>query len=158
MQRITVTIDDELLETVDRFVEQRGFDSRSEAMREMVRAFVRQQAPEADGAPCVAALSCVYDHSTRDLARRMTDTMHDHHDLTIASLHVHLDHESCLEVSVLRGPASAVRGLADELTGQRGVRHANLHLVPADILVEPHGHGHDHGHEHGGTPHEHIRA
>lgn len=152
MQRVTVTIDDELLATVDAFVEQRGYDSRSEALREMARAYVRQQqAPDGDG-PCIAALSRVCDHATRDLARRMAGAMHDHHDLTVSSMHVHLDHDSSLEVSVLRGPTAAVRRLADELTGQRGVRHAHLHLVPARPLPEPHDHGD------GSGPHTHIHV
>ncbi|MBS0549859.1 MAG: nickel-responsive transcriptional regulator NikR, partial [Proteobacteria bacterium] len=72
-----------------------------------------------------------------------------HHDLQVATLHVHLDHDSCLEVSVLRGPASAVRALADETVSQRGVRHGQLHLVPAALEHGKHAHGAGkHGHEH----------
>jgi CopG family nickel-responsive transcriptional regulator len=83
----------------------------------------------------------VYDHETRALALRLTRTFHDHHDLSVAGMHVHLDHENCLEVAVLRGPMSTVRGVADVLTAQRGVRHANLHVVPAEVSDSRHGHG-----------------
>jgi len=152
MQRITITIDDDLLAALDALMERRGYESRSEALREVLRTQLREERAEDAAAPCIAALSCVYDHATRDLARRMADTMHEHHDLTVSTLHVHLDHDSCLEVSLLRGPIAAVRRLADALTAQRGVRHSNLHLVPAEVLVEPHDHGG------GGSPHEHIRV
>jgi CopG family nickel-responsive transcriptional regulator len=85
------------------------------------------------------------------LAQRLTRTLHDHHDLSVAGMHVHLDHESCLEISVLRGSVSAVRNLADELTAQRGVRHANLHVVPVQMSDQRHSHGEraiDHPHIH----------
>jgi CopG family nickel-responsive transcriptional regulator len=152
LQRITITIDDDLLEAVDDLVRRRGHDSRSNALREIVRGHVSRKAAEADDGPCIAALSCVYDHATRDLAARITDALHARHDLTVSSLHVHLDHASCLEVSVIRGPAAAVRRLAEEVTGQRGVRHANLHLVPVEEAAAEHDHGH------GSPPHRHIRA
>jgi CopG family nickel-responsive transcriptional regulator len=92
-------------------------------------------------------LAYVYDHETRELSQRLTRSQHRHHDLQVATLHVHLDHDSCLEVSVLRGPVKAVRTLADETVSQRGVRHGHLHLVPADCARTRHSHG--------GGPHEH---
>lgn len=94
-----------------------------------------------DTTPCVAVLGYIYDHETRALAQRLTHALHDHHDLTVAGMHVHLDHESCLEVSVLKGSASAVRGLADVLTAQRGVRHASLHVIPVRVSNARHDHG-----------------
>ena len=98
---------------------------------------------------CVATVAYVYDHHTRDLGRRLTQAQHKHHDLQVATLHVHLDHESCLEVAVLRGPTDAVCELASETTSQRGVRHGHLHLVPAQLKEGRHAHGHGkHGHDH----------
>jgi CopG family nickel-responsive transcriptional regulator len=85
----------------------------------------------------------------RELARRITTAHHDRHDLSIASMHVHLNHESCLEVSVLRGPLREVRGFADAVASQRGVRSANLHVIPARIATQEHTHGvAPHRHEH----------
>ena len=98
---------------------------------------------------CIGALTFVFDHETRDLAQRITTAHHDHHDLSVASMHVHLNHESCLEVSVLRGGLKEVRGFADAVASQRGVRSAKLHLIPARIAAEKHAHGaHPHVHEH----------
>lgn len=152
MQRITITIEDDLLETVDAAMQRHGYASRSEAIRDLIRAAATEDAATAESTPCVAVLDYVYDHATRELAQRLTQTLHDHHDLSIAGLHVHLDHDTCLEVSVLRGPAGAVRSLADVLTAQRGVRHARLHLVPADMSNDRHDHGS------GAVNHSHIRV
>ena len=146
MQRITITIDDDLLAGVDRLMEQRGYASRSEAMRDILRDRLDREALSTPGTPCLAALSYVYDHETRALAQRLVQAQHDRHDLTIASLHVHVDHDACLEVAVLRGPAADITQLADTLTAQRGVRHASLHMVPLTALDDVHRHG-------SGSPH-----
>lgn len=130
MQRITITIDDELLATVDRLCAERGYGSRSEAVRDLVRdAVAPSLAGQAGSAPCYGALSYVFDHGTRDLARRLTDEGH-HHGVSIASMHVHLTREDCLEVAVLRGTASAMQAYADSVITQRGVRYGHLHLIP----------------------------
>ena len=149
MERITITIDDELLATVDSLIQKRGYPSRSEAIRELLREAAKQDHAADGGAPCVATLTYVYDHSVRDLSQRIVAAQHDHHDLNIATTHVHFDHDSCLEVSILRGRTDAIQRLADGLTAQRGVRHANLHLIPTRELK------HRHSHEPGGQRHDH---
>ena len=130
MQRITITIDDDLLETVDSLMARRGYATRSEAIRDLVRSAATRNAVAEGSGPCVAVLDYVYDHHTRALAQRITSTFHDHHELAVSSMHVHLDHGSCLEVAVLAGPMAAVHDLADVVTAQRGVRHGNLHVLP----------------------------
>ncbi|TVQ29783.1 MAG: nickel-responsive transcriptional regulator NikR [Geminicoccaceae bacterium] len=131
MQRITITIEDELLAWVDQVMRRRGYPSRSEAFRDLVRESLGREAAAADPErPCVATLTYVYDHERRDLARRLTHVQHHHHDLNVATLHVHLGHETCLEVAVLRGPSSSVQEAADAVVTQRGVRHGHLHVVP----------------------------
>jgi CopG family transcriptional regulator, nickel-responsive regulator len=146
MQRITLSVDDELLASLDRHVRKHRYASRSEALRDILReAEARERlepAPAAVGDGfCIATLAYVYDHATRDLGRRLTRAQHSHHDLQVATLHVHLDHESCLEVAVLRGPVKAVQALADDTVSQRGVRHGQLHLVPATRVRGHHAHG-----------------
>ncbi len=158
MQRITLTIDDDLAETLDRHMKKHRYASRSEALRDILReAQAREMLDDKpqgkgkgkDDGFCVATLAYIYDHETRDLGRRLTQAQHKHHDLQVATLHVHLDHDSCLEVSILRGPTQAVRALADDTISQRGVRHGQLHVVPAALEHEKHGHGGAaHGHTH----------
>jgi CopG family nickel-responsive transcriptional regulator len=153
MQRITLSVDDELAAALDRRMKRKRYTSRSEALRDILREAEARETAEArdEQAYCVATLAYVYDHETRDLGRRLTKSQHKHHDLQVATLHVHLDHESCLEVSVLRGQVRSVRALADETVSQRGVRHGQLHLIPATVSHGSHGHGgprHSHDHLH----------
>lgn len=149
MERITITIDDELLASIDGLIEKRGYPSRSEAIRALVReAAARDYAARGD-TQCVAALSYVYDHGARALPQRLIDAQHDQHDISIATTHVHFDHASCLEVSILRGSSGAIQKLADRLTLQRGVRHASLNIIPLKSSGQPHRHSSD------GVPHAH---
>jgi CopG family transcriptional regulator, nickel-responsive regulator len=141
VQRITITIDDDLLEAVDGLMAQRGYASRSEAFRDIVRDRLDRQSADDPKAACIALVSYVFDHATRDLASRLTHAHHDHHDLSVASMHVHLDHESCLEVTVLRGASGTVKAFANTLATQRGVRHAQLHLIPVRVSAAAHEHG-----------------
>jgi CopG family transcriptional regulator, nickel-responsive regulator len=138
MQRITITIDDELLGVVDRLCRQRGYASRSEAIREMLRqAEAGAQVRNSGGSHCFAALSYIYDHGTRDLAKRLTNSQHDHHDLSVATLHVHLSRHDCLEIAVLEGSVKNVQALADRMTSQRGVRHGHLRILPSPHTKNP---------------------
>lgn len=147
MERITITIDDDLLAQVDEQVALRGYASRSEAIREMLRNAAKQDHLAEGKISCVATLTYVYNHGLRDLPQRLVNTQHEHHDLSVATTHVHFGDEDCLEVAILRGPAEAVRRHADALTAQRGVRHANLHLIPLYREAEEHSHeGHVHRH------------
>src|SRR5690242_13743661 len=100
MQRITITLDDELVEAVDQVIAECGYQNRSEAIRDLTRAGIaqRQEHGKDDPRAGVAALVYVYDHLERGMARRLTGSFHAHHDLSVASMHVHLDHESCMEV------------------------------------------------------------
>lgn len=148
MQRVTITLDDELMDELDRVIALRGYQNRSEAIRDLARAGLKQAAQEAGSdLNCVGVLSYVYDHAARDLARRLTSTFHSHHDLTIASLHVHLDPENCLEVGILKGPMAEVQHFAEHVIAERSVRHGALQIVPAGAAA-PHAHRHQHGHDH----------
>jgi CopG family nickel-responsive transcriptional regulator len=141
MQRVTITIDDDLAVDLERFMAVRGYANRSEAIRDLARSGL-QQARVAGPQQCLAALIYIYDHQQRELPKRLTRNFHNHHDLAQATLHVHLDHESCLEVTVLKGRGSDVQKLADHVTAERGVRHGQVVYLPA--------HG-AHTHRAGGT-------
>jgi len=154
MQRVTVTLDDDLVAEIDRVIETRGYQNRSEAIRDLARAGLREAAERAgDTRDCVAALVYVYDHDSRELAKRLTRSFHDHHALSLAAMHVHLDHESCLEVAVLRGGTHDVRHLADHVIAERGVRHGRLVMVPVEVERAKHAHG-----EEPSRPHLHVHV
>lgn len=153
MQRVTISLEDELARDFDALSREQSYASRSEAVRDLVRDAVeaRRLAAESTG-QCVANLSYVYNHAMRDLARRLSDAGHRHHGLVVSTTHVHLDHEDCLETTILKGPVAAVRAFADAVRAERGVRFAQLNLVrvePNDRHDAEAGHTHDHaGHQH----------
>lgn len=158
MQRVTIAIDDDLLEALDALCARRGYQNRSEAVRDMVRQADAAERTRRDGdADCVAALAYVYEHETRDLARRLTNSQHEHHDLSVATMHVHLSHDDCLEVAVLRGTVGEVQAFADTVITQRGVRHGQLYIVPETPGAPGHRHTHGHDHPHD-VPHAHGAA
>jgi CopG family nickel-responsive transcriptional regulator len=156
MQRVTITLDDELMTELDQIIAARGYQNRSEAIRDLARAGIRQAAETLDTKrDCVAALVYVYDHNARQLSKRLADTFHDNHELSLASLHAHLDQDSCMEVTILRGKTEKVQHFAEHVIAERGVHHGQLVLVPTDLLIKPHAHEHEHGHEHDDEGHEH---
>jgi CopG family nickel-responsive transcriptional regulator len=131
MQRITITLDDDLMGELDALIVARGYQNRSEAIRDLTRAGMQQTAPEqGKSGDCVAALVYVYDHAQRDLSRRLVDTYHDHHDLSLATLHVHLDDDNCMEVTALRGPGKEVQHFADHIIAERGVKYGRVVMMP----------------------------
>ena len=147
MERFTISLDDKLAAEFDRLIRERGYRNRSEAVRDLLRGRLDSLRIEEAQAPfCVANLSYVYNHHERDLAERLTALQHDHHDLVVATTHVHLDHDNCLEAMMLRGATEVVRRFADALMAERGVRHGQVNLVPVDLDA---GHGHVHSHPHG---------
>ena len=131
MQRVTMTIDDELMDSLDAYMRASGHQNRSEAVRDLVRAGLMTQPRIDDGSRrCMAALVYVYDHETRQLSKRLMNDHHSHSDLSIAAVHVHVDAESCLEVSLLRGPKAEVEHFAQH-TAQ--IIFATKMLTQADL-------------------------
>ena len=151
VQRVTISINEDLGATFDRLLRARGYGSRSEGVRDLVREAVEAwNAEQLQGAHAVGTLSFIYDRQTRALAQRLSELQHDHHDLISATTQVHLDHDHALEAVMLKGEAGAVRAFADQVRAQRGVKFAQLNLVSVerdDAHANPSAHRH-HGHDH----------
>lgn len=141
MERITISLDEALAREFDALIARRGYQNRSEAIRDLLREHLEAARQNEDAGQCVANLSYVYDHHARDLAERLTRLQHDHHDLTVATMHAHLDHDNCLESVILRGPTASVRAFADALTAERGVRHGRINIVSVEAANGAHDHG-----------------
>lgn len=153
MQRVTITLDDELVEEIDAFIARRGYQNRSEAIRDLARVGLGELAVTADPArDCVAAVVYTFDHEKRELARRLASVHHHHHDLSLATTHVHLDEANCLEVTLLKGSVGEVSHFAEHLTAERGVRYGRMVVVPIEGKTERPAH-HSHGHD--GDEHDH---
>jgi CopG family nickel-responsive transcriptional regulator len=124
--RFGISMDSKLLSQFDALIERKGHVNRSEAVRDLVRnALVEDQWARGD-AQAVGTVTLVYDHHVRNLADKLTRYQHSHRDAIVSVLHVHLDHDHCLEVVVVKGSAGKVKRLADELIGTRGVKHGKL--------------------------------
>ncbi|MGD8588669.1 MAG: nickel-responsive transcriptional regulator NikR [Chromatiales bacterium] len=150
MRRFTITLDDQLVEAFEHYMSSRGYRNRSEAIRDLIRERLgseqMEQTPQGD---CMANLTYVYNHHERELASRLTRTQHDHHDLVVSTLHVHLDHYNCMETVILRGSLDRVQRFAHETISQSGVRHGRLYILPVTMTQAEHPHGSsDQAHRH----------
>jgi len=132
--RFGVSMDRDLLVTLDRIIEHRGYANRSEAIRDLIRAEQVRQTWEGGRGPVIATLTLVYDHHVREVGQRLTNLQHDHDDLVHSTMHVHLTHRMCLEVIVMRGDPRQIERLADQLIAARGVKHGRLVATSADEL------------------------
>jgi CopG family nickel-responsive transcriptional regulator len=127
LTRISISLETALLDAFDRSNAGKGYPTRSEAIRDLIRdRLIHEEATQARSGEQVAVLTLVYDHHARELAARLIEKQHHHHDLVVSSLHVHLGERHCLEVSVLRGPATKVRHLGEELLSTKGVLHGEI--------------------------------
>jgi CopG family nickel-responsive transcriptional regulator len=140
MQRLTMSLEDELAAAVDAFATARGYASRSEAMRDLLRAALAREAEAARATYAVAAVSFVFQPQQRELAQRLAALLHERHDLVLAATQTPLDHGHALQVALLRGPAAPVRGLAEALVRERGVRFGQVNLVPLAEGADAHSH------------------
>jgi len=126
LTRFGISMDQRLLGQFDELIGRKGYKNRSEAIRDLIRNTLVEDQWTRPDEEAVGTVTLVYDHHTRDLADRLTEQQHDHHDLIISSLHAHLDHHNCLEVVVVKGRADQVRHMADTLIGTKGVKHGKL--------------------------------
>ena len=124
-----MAIDSELLNRFDQLIGERGYTNRSEAFRDLIRDELVQKTWESPDANVVGTVTLVYDHHVRMLSEKLTDLQHDFHRSILSTLHVHLDHDNCLEVLVVRGKAGAVQKIADALISTKGVKHGRLTIT-----------------------------
>ena len=129
LSRIGVAIDTDLLDKFDQLIGQRGYTNRSEAFRDLIRDELVEKTWESPDTQVVGTVTLVYDHHVRLLSEKLTDVQHDFHRVILSTLHVHLDHDHCLEVLVVKGKSSDVRKVAGALTSMKGVKHGRLTIA-----------------------------
>lgn len=141
MERLTISLNNRLAKDFDALMHKRGYFNRSEALRDLIRDQLDTDRLEKHiEGQCLATLSYIYNHHESELASRITAVQHDHHELILSSMHVHMDHDNCLEISVLRGAIKDVKDFANRIIATRGIRHGKLHLFSVEIVQEPHSH------------------
>jgi CopG family nickel-responsive transcriptional regulator len=150
--RFGVAVERPLLEAFDEHLAKRSYGSRSEALRDLIRAELTRDAWDR-GDDAVATISIIYDHHVRELTERLVEVQHEFGDRVISATHVHLDHDHCLEVVLARGPANVLKRLADRLVGAKGVISGDVsgmsivgRASAAPAKKKSAGHRHAHGH------------
>ena len=134
MRRITISVEDSLADEFDALIERHGYQTRSEAFRDLVRGRLENERKITNETRyCVANVSYIYNYHERELASRLAALQHDHHDICVSTMHVHLDHDNCLETLVLRGTYKQVNAFANSVIALGGVRHGNIHIVPVKL-------------------------
>jgi len=136
LSRIGVAIDSDLLDKFDRLIAARGYTNRSEAFRDLIRDELVQKSWESPDSHVVGTVTLVYDHHVRMLNEKLTDMQHEFHRAILSTLHVHLDHDNCLEVLVVRGTAGVVQKIADTLISVKGVKHGRLTLTTSGVELK----------------------
>jgi len=126
LTRFGVSIDSQLIKKFDALVGRKGYATRSEAIRDMIRDSLVEQEWEAEDRETVGTITIVYNHHTRELEHALTDMQHKSFHQIVSTLHVHLDAHNCLEVLVVKGMSREIRKIADRLIGTRGVKHGKL--------------------------------
>ena len=123
--RIGVSIEQDLLDNFDRLIAKRGYGSRSEALRDLIREALVSEDVNNDR-QVVATLSMIYDHHRPELSQKLTDAQHQHHGNILAATHVHLDEHNCFEVVIMKGAAGEVSHMSDHMLSMKGVKHGKL--------------------------------
>jgi CopG family nickel-responsive transcriptional regulator len=124
--RISVSLPQKLLSQYDEMVKEKGYDDRSPAVADMMRAQLVEHREKTGSGEIAGTITLVYDHHTQHVQEALTEIQHDHHDVIVSTMHVHLDHHNCLEVLVVRGKATQIKKIADELIAAKGVKHGKL--------------------------------
>ena len=141
MQRFTISLDDNLAHEFDHLIAERGYATRSEAVRDLIRQRLGNDMLDAKHAKwCVTTMTYVYDHHENTIITRLLAIQHQHHDLVVSCLHTHLDHDNCLETVIMRGLTAEVQSCASQLIALRGVRNGQIHSLA--LTQEKHTHHH----------------
>jgi len=125
IQRFTTSLETDLLVKFDHFIRRRKYNNRSEAIRDLIRRAILTDAWTGNR-EVVGVVTLVFGHHQHTVQDRIADIQHDHHALVISTTHIHLTHDECLEVIILRGPASRIKAVADQLIALRGVKDGAL--------------------------------
>ena len=145
LSRTGVSLDEGLLKEFDRLIAKRGYANRSEAFRDLIREALLAEVVESNK-PVVGTLTLVYDHHVPNLAQKLTEVQHVAGAMILAATHVHLDHNYCLEVIIMKGKGKDLQAVADGMLALRGVELGKLVLTNSGASLKTATHGHPHTH------------
>ncbi len=134
--RFGVSMEETLLKKFDRLISRKGYQNRSEALRDLIRESLVQEEWEEGKKETVGTIAIVYSHHTRELSRTLTDMQHRYYESILSSLHIHLNEHNCLEVLVVKGRGEDIRKISERLIGTKGVKHGKLSLTTTGKELE----------------------
>lgn len=123
--RISMSLDDSLLQSFDKYVRNEGYPTRSEAIKELMRQSLSEQA-WVQNQPVAGSITLVYDHHRQGIVKRLMDVQHDYGTAIVSTQHIHLDHYHCLEIIVVKGKAAQIRELVGVFKSMKGIKHNSL--------------------------------
>jgi len=126
--RFGVSLDKEILSSLDNYVTTNSFPNRSQAIRHLISENIVQEKWDKNHV-VAGTIMIVYDHHKRNLLKTLNDIQHDHHDIILSSLHFHIDHHNCMEIIALKGKAFQLRELADKVISTKGIAHGALTMT-----------------------------
>ena len=135
--RFGISMEDDLLYQFDHLIARKGYTNRSEAVRDIVRDKLVEESVETEHGSVFGALVFLYDHHKRELEKSLSNLQHDYFQNIISTSHVHVDHDHCLEVVLLKGDAAILKNISEKLLSFKGVKHGRLTLTTA-LQQQPH--------------------
>lgn len=131
MERITISLEKELVKDFDELMQHRGYQTRSEAMRDLLREKIQElRVQRQQPLNCLASISYIYHHRQRDLTERLITMQHAVCDIVMMNSHIHLDSDHCMENLVLKGQSDQVQQVANQIIAQRGVQYGHIAIMP----------------------------
>lgn len=137
VSRFSVSLPPALLEQLDEMAAEKGYDNRSLAIADMIRSQLVEHRQNDSKGEIAGTITLVYDHHRQHVQETLTDIQHDHHEVILSTVHVHLDHNNCLEVLIVRGQAGVIKKIADELIAAKGVKHGKLTVTTTGKDLPP---------------------
>lgn len=136
MEKITrfgVSIEPDLLKKFDKVIKKKGYTNRSEAIRDIIRENLIAETTEDPNSEAIGTLTMIYDHHAGNLTNRLLDLQHHHHKEILTTTHIHVDHDNCLEVLVLKGKTRNIQKLADNIKSLKGIKHGELVITESKL-------------------------
>jgi len=131
--RFGVSIEPDLLKKFDKMIRKEGYTNRSEAIRDLIRKNLVNEKIQNHNAEAIGTLTMIYDHHTGNLTNKLLDLQHHHHKEILTTTHIHVDHENCLEVLVLKGKVGNIEKLSDNIKSLKGIKHGELVITESKI-------------------------
>jgi len=131
--RFGVSIEEDLLKNFDKYIKKKGYTNRSEAIRDIIRKNIIEEKNKNPDGKSIGTLTMIYDHHTGNLTNKLLDIQHDHTHEILTTTHIHIDHNNCLEVLVLKGKTENIIKLSDNIKSLKGIKHGELVITESDI-------------------------